>query len=95
MALLVVEVSDTTLDFDRSKKASLYAQAGIPEFWIVDLSERKLEVYREPATDATQPSGHGYASVKVLGSRESMAPLAVPQAQVSVADLLPKKRVRE
>ena len=46
--LLVIEVSDSTLAYDRSKKLSLYAEANIPEFWIKNLSENTLEVYRQP-----------------------------------------------
>lgn len=47
-ALLVVEIADTTLEFDRTRKLPLYAGAGIPECWILNLRERVLEVYREP-----------------------------------------------
>jgi Uma2 family endonuclease len=48
-AVLVVEVADTTLQFDRTTKAALYARAGIPEYWIVNLADRVLEVHRQPA----------------------------------------------
>jgi Uma2 family endonuclease len=51
-ALLVVEVSEASLKTDREVKGSLYAKAGIPEYWIVNLKERVVEVYREPAKDA-------------------------------------------
>jgi Uma2 family endonuclease len=51
-ALLVVEVSEASLKTDREVKGSLYASAGIPEYWILNLRERVLEVYREPAADA-------------------------------------------
>jgi len=51
-ALLVVEVSEASLKTDRAVKGSLYASAGIPEYWILNLRERTLEVYREPAADA-------------------------------------------
>lgn len=50
-ALLVVEISDATLAFDRRKKASLYAQAGIADYWVVNLVNRQLEVYRRPRSD--------------------------------------------
>jgi Uma2 family endonuclease len=49
-ALLIVEISDTTLDFDRSQKALLYARHGIGEYWIVNLAERRVEVRRDPVT---------------------------------------------
>ena len=50
--LLVIEVSDTTVAFDRSRKAALYARAGVPEYWVLDLNRRMLVVHREP--DGTQ-----------------------------------------
>lgn len=86
-ALLVVEVSDTTLALDRDRKRAIYARAGISEYWIVNLSERCLEVYRDPVTSAGQASS--YRSSQRLSPSESIAPLAVPQTQVAVADLLP------
>jgi len=46
--LLVMEVSDTTAAFDRSRKAALYARAGVPEYWVLDLNARMLVVHREP-----------------------------------------------
>jgi len=46
--LLVIEVSDTTAAFDRSRKATLYARAGVPEYWVLDLNGRMLVVHREP-----------------------------------------------
>ena len=87
-ALLVVEVSDTSLAFDRGDKASLYAAAGIADYWIVNLNERQLEVYRDPQPDPTQPFGARYAQVTILGPGASVAPLAMPQTPVAVADLL-------
>jgi len=51
-ARLVVEVSDSSLGIDRSEKAVAYAQAGIPEYWIVNLVEEAVEVYREPVRSA-------------------------------------------
>ena len=88
-ALLIVEISDTTLAFDRGQKASLYAQAGIADYWIVNLVDRVFEVHREPAPDDAQPFGHGYTSVRVLKPGQKEAPLAAPQTEIAVADLLP------
>jgi Uma2 family endonuclease len=88
-ALLVVEVSDSSLGFDRSEKASLYAQAGIAEYWVLNLVDRQLEVRRSPVTDTTQPHGFGYADMRVLKVGESISPLAAPQATIAVRDLLP------
>ncbi len=88
-AVLVVEVADTTLDFDRGRKAGLYARAVIPEYWIVNLPDRTLEVYRDPGPLPDRPAEHGYRSVRRIGPADSVAPLASPAARVRVADLLP------
>jgi Uma2 family endonuclease len=87
--VLVVEVSDTTLALDRAVKASLYASAGIPEYWIVNLIDRVLEVHRAPASMAAQPLGYGYGNITHLSAHETVAPLAAPQQAIAVADLLP------
>lgn len=88
-AVLVVEVADTSLAYDRSTKASLYASAGIPEYWIVNLLARCLEVHRQPRGEASQPLGYGYATVTSLRDTESVTPLALPQARLMVAEMLP------
>jgi Uma2 family endonuclease len=88
-AALIVEVADTSLEMDRGRKASLYASAGIAEYWIVNLVGRQLEVYRDPAPDPDQPYGCGYASVTIHTRGEVVSPLAAPGAAVAVADLLP------
>ena len=78
--LLLIEVSDTTLARDR-KKAALYAAAGIPEYWIVDLEGKVVEVYRKPG-----PSG--YAEVKRCTCKARLAPQAFPTHAVAVSKLL-------
>ena len=88
-AVLVVEISDATLDYDRSVKVPLYAAAGIPEMWIINVPERLLEVYRQPVALPDTPRGHGYRSVTRHASGEVIAPLAAPEASVAIADLLP------
>ena len=81
-AHLVVEVAEASLDFDRGAKKSVYAAAGIGEYWIVDLPNRMLEVYRE--------AHHGdFLDRQRLGSEDSVSPLARPQSSLKVADLLP------
>lgn len=80
--VLVAEVSDTTLRFDRSVKAALYARAGIREYWVMDIAGRQVFVHRQPA-------GEAYADIAVYREDESLAPLARPDASVRVADLLP------
>ena len=88
-ALLVVEVSDSSLSYDRYGKSSLYAAGGIVDYWIVNLVQRQLEVYRDPLADGTQPFGFRYNSRTILDPTDSVAPLAAPSASITVADLLP------
>lgn len=80
--LLLVEVADTTLHFDQGRKLTAYAGAGIPEYWIENLKERRLEVYRDPEET-------GYKTVLHYDKEETIAPLAAPDATIRVADLLP------
>lgn len=87
--VLVVEVSLASLAFDREHKASLYARAGRPEYWIVNLIDRVLEVQREPAPEPSAPYGWDYARVDVLGPAEYVSTLGAPAVQIPVADLLP------
>lgn len=88
-ALLVVEVAETTISFDRQQKGSLYARAGVADYWIVNLIDRRLEVYRDPAPMPQARYGWGYRTVQHYTAEEFVSPLAVLQARVSVADLLP------
>ncbi len=88
-ALLLVEVSETTLIYDQKIKSSLYARAGILDYWILNLVDRQLEVYRNAVVDASQRFGMGYGNVVILGPNDSVSPLAAPQASILVADLLP------
>jgi Uma2 family endonuclease len=88
-AVLIVELSESTLAYDRSRKASLYARAGIADYWIVNLVNNQLEVRRDPRPDPSQPYGHGYANVAILVPPAVVNPLAAPQVSLAVADLLP------
>ncbi len=86
---LVLEVSESSLALDREHKGSLYARAGFPDYWIVNLVDRVLEVYREPGPDPAAPFGWRYRSVTVLGREASVSPLALPGTHIRVVDLLP------
>ena len=86
---LVVEVAESSLALDRGQKASLYARGGIVDYWILNLVDRVLEVYRQPAADAASAFGWRYASMEILRPGASVAPLDVPSARVAIADLLP------
>ncbi|MCS6858925.1 MAG: Uma2 family endonuclease [Abditibacteriales bacterium] len=88
-AALIVEVADTSLSYDRADKASLYAKAGIAEYWIVNLLDNQCEVHRQPVPMPDQPFGFGYASVTTLKATDTVSPLAAPHATIAVADLLP------
>lgn len=87
--LLVVEVADSSLRFDRGEKASLYAKAGISDYWIVNLRAGTLEVYRVPVEQETQRYGYGYKVVSSLTAQDQVQPLAWPALTLAVAELLP------
>jgi Uma2 family endonuclease len=88
-AVLIVEVSDSTLSYDRGRKASLYARAGIADYWIVNLVDRQIEVYRDPVPDATQHYGYRYSSQSIVVPPDTVTPLALPAVAILAADLLP------
>jgi Uma2 family endonuclease len=79
---LVVEVADTTLAFDFTTKAALYARAGIVEYWVLDVSGRRLIVHRDPRDGR-------YASVTSYSEQESVAPLAAPNSAFLVQTVFP------
>lgn len=87
-AVLVVEVADSSLHFDRREKGSLYARARIAEYWIVNLIDRVVEVYRDPEVDPTAPHGWSYRAVSRLAPPAVVAALAFPSSQIRVGDLL-------
>ena len=88
-AVFVLEVSDSTVSFDTGEKASLYAAAGIADYRVIDVINRRVVVHRDPTADAKQKYGHAYASVNVLLPGQSLAPLAAASSPVAVFDLLP------
>ena len=88
-ALLVIEISDTTLRKDRVIKSHLYARAGIPDYWIVNLVDRQLEIRRQPGPDPSRRGRFTYADVTIVAATGTATPLAAPRAVIAVADLLP------
>jgi len=86
---LVVEVALASLRLDRTHKYRAFARAGVPEYWILNLVDRVLEVHREPGRLDDARRRWGYRSVQTLGPGAVLSPLAAPGARVSVADLLP------
>ncbi len=86
-AVLVVEVSDQTLFEDITTQAELYASAGIADYWVVDIPNRQLRVFRDPGP--IPDGGSAYRTERAFGPGESVAPLAAPGTSIAVADLLP------
>jgi Uma2 family endonuclease len=80
-AHLIVEVSDSSLPYDRGEKAQLYASCGVPEYWIVNLVDRVVEVHREPGT-----GGYGLVTTVPKGGRLRL--LAFPEIELAVDDFL-------
>jgi len=86
-AELIVEVADTTLQYDRGRKATLYAKANIQEYWILNLLDRQLEVCRQPICVASmEPS---YQSHNTIIHTEAVFPIRFPQTPIAITDLLP------
>jgi Uma2 family endonuclease len=79
--VLVIEVGDNTIREDTTIKASLYARASIPEYWVLDVANAHLIVFREPQET-------GYQSVVFYIARESISPLAKPEITLSISDIL-------
>src|SRR5438552_11325200 len=86
---LIVEVAQSGLRLARGRKAAAYARAGIADYWIVNLVDRVLEVYREPARPGPALRGWAYAATQTLDERATVTPLAIPAAAIRVSDLLP------
>jgi Uma2 family endonuclease len=87
--VLIVEVADSTLRFDRNAKASLYARAGIEDYWVINLVDQVLEVRRDPGAAPKARYGHRFSTTIVLRGGEHVSPLAAPHATIPVSDLLP------
>jgi Uma2 family endonuclease len=84
-AVLIVEVADSSLLHDRKRKKRLYARAGIPEYWLVNLVDGSLEVYRAPEDGV-------YTQSLILRGEDTVSPLERPEGSIRVADLLPFRR---
>jgi Uma2 family endonuclease len=79
---LLVEIADSSLNFDLTVKAGLYARAGVSEYWVLDVAGRRLAVHRNPQSGA-------YRNIAVYAEREAVSPLAAPQASFRVAEAFP------
>ena len=78
--LLLIEVADRSLAYDRSTKLRLYAEAGIPEYWVVDCNAEIVEVYRDPGAG-------GYRTVHRVAGRAVLALQAFPDVELTAADI--------
>ena len=85
----VIEISDATLRFDQGRKAAYYAEAGIPEYWIVNLNQRQVEIHRNPQISSANEWGFSYGVITVAADTDAIHPLLAPDIAVRVADLLP------
>ena len=83
--LLVVEVAETSVDYDRNTKIPLYARAGLPEAWLVSLADRWIEVYREP-------SPVGYLSMRKALPGTRLASQAFPDADLAVSEVVLREK---
>lgn len=83
-AELIVEVSVSSVEFDRNEKKQIYAAREIPEYWILNLRDRQLEVMRGPR-------GRAYESTVIFSGGQSIAPVVFPDHEIAVDDLLPRK----
>jgi len=79
---LLIEVADTSVAFDTTTKARLYARAGIADYWVVDVNARRLLVFRDPL-------GGSYQTITQYEAAESVSPLAAPEASLRIDDILP------
>jgi Uma2 family endonuclease len=80
-AFLLIEVADSSLEYDRGVKLGIYAEAKVPEYWIIDVKGRRIEVY-------TEPQGLEYRNVRHFGIGESVSPLHFPDVVFAVSDII-------
>ncbi|MFN8632344.1 MAG: Uma2 family endonuclease [Chloroflexota bacterium] len=85
---LVIEVADSSIQIDRRRKLPMYARAGIPEYWIVDLNADRIEVYRDPLRAR-------YRSVSILGRGSTVSPSFAPDLVVDVSRILGQARAEQ
>lgn len=79
---LIIEVADATLTFDTERKAALYAQAGVTDYWVVDVGDRQVYIFREPVAGT-------YTNKSVLSENCTIKPLAFPEIEVALWEFFP------
>ena len=88
-AIMVVEVSETTLHEDRERKSGLYAASGIAEYWIANIRDQRLEVRTRPKVNSSNEFGFDYADLTMLDADEFVTPRALPGVKIPVRKLFP------
>ena len=88
-AVLIIEVADSSLHLDTTRKVELYAAAKVPDYWVIDLKNRKLLVFRDPLPQPKGLGGEAYRTRLTLEPEQTISPLAAPDSVVRIADLLP------
>lgn len=86
---LVIEIADSSLDYDTTTKAEVYATADIRDYWVVDVDGRRLLVFRDPVPLPQGLGATAYRTHLIFHPGDSVSPLAQPAASIAVADLLP------
>ena len=79
---LIIEVADSSLAYDCNTKAKAYAKSGILDYWVLNVSDRQLHVFR-------QPSENGYQSEEILAESARISPLLFPQVAIAIQEMLP------
>jgi len=79
-ALLLIEVADSSLAYDRSTKLRLYAEAGIPEYWLVDCASETVEIYRTPGDE-------GYRDVSRVVATATLTPQDFPDVELTTTEI--------
>ena len=82
--LLLIEVADSSLDYDRNVKLPYYASLGIPEVWIANLRDDRIEAH-------TEPTPQGYRATRIYQPGDAISPTAFPDLQISVSDIIPSR----
>lgn len=80
---LMIEVADSSFKYDREIKGKVYAQSGIADYWVLDVNDRKLHVFREPSSE-------GYQSEVIFSEDASCSPLQFPTSAIALQDILPR-----
>ncbi|WP_315791778.1 Uma2 family endonuclease [Fischerella sp. JS2] len=88
--LLVIEVADSSLDYDQDVKKTLYAQAGITDYWIFNLGDNNLEYYSEPYQD--YQSKYGYLNKRIVLSNQAISLPCFPELSLNLSKVLPPKQ---